>query len=129
MSKFKYDPKKQIISVEKEEGKTVALARILKGPVSKDEVGADIVTVLNMGVELRKMIAAEPVASASTIHKSVRGVPVIVPEDFDSENDDCVVCGSSLDTGWECIGCGADHMQGVKLNTLLRGIDRTDKGE
>ena len=44
----------------------------------------------------------------------MRGVPVVVPDNFDIDDGDCVICGGSLDTGWECNDCGADHMPAVK---------------
>ena len=37
------------------------------------------------------------------------GVPAIVPLGW-CEDDGCVVCGSPVDTGLECVRCGADHM-------------------
>tara|TARA_R110000764_G_scaffold203005_1_gene288260 strand:+ start:510 stop:944 length:435 start_codon:yes stop_codon:yes gene_type:complete len=42
-------------------------------------------------------------------------VPIPFPADFDTEEGECLACGGSLDTGWECNDCGADHYQGVKL--------------
>lgn len=46
-----------------------------------------------------------------------------LPEDYDTENGNCVLCGSGLDTGWECICCGADHMKAVTRLNTLRSLD------
>ena len=45
-------------------------------------------------------------------------VPMPFPLDFDVDDGVCLVCGGELDTGWECVDCGADHRPGVQLLTL-----------
>jgi len=38
----------------------------------------------------------------------------ILPPDFDTKSTGCVLCGGTLDTGWECNRCGADHFPAVR---------------
>lgn len=38
----------------------------------------------------------------------------ILPAAFDTEESNCVMCGGTLGTGWECSRCGADHFPAVK---------------
>lgn len=54
-------------------------------------------------------------------------IPVIVPPDFDVNEGPCVMCGGSLDTGWECNDCGADHFHAVQALLAKRRLkDRSD---
>jgi len=50
----------------------------------------------------------------------------LLPAGFDIDEGACVKCGGSLDTGWECGRCGADHFPAVQR--LLRASAQ-DQGE
>lgn len=38
----------------------------------------------------------------------------ILPKKFDPQTSNCTVCGGTLQTGWECGRCGADHWPAVE---------------
>jgi hypothetical protein len=38
----------------------------------------------------------------------------ILPVGFDPQYSNCTMCGGTLQTGWECGRCGADHWPAVE---------------
>jgi len=49
------------------------------------------------------------------MHHNPPNVPSPFLATFDADDGSCLCCGGSLDTGWACNDCGADHFLGVQL--------------